>query len=414
MPRIILLLSLFTGLFHATPVVAQVGDGTTGFEPRKVFITSVSGTGDLSTWPDANSATGVTAGDFICQNRASAAGLSNPGDYMAWLSDSNDDAYCRLHWQLGKRDDNCGQTELPEDAGPWVRTDGQPFAAEVGLALFPSPNVFLPPKLDEFGNEVPNEILTRRVATGTDGQGQLGNAERTCQNWTSNDAEFIGVGNVYSTGTGWSVAGVSTCSGSLQLFCIERGSGPPLPPFQAQGKLAFVTSVTGDGELASWPEADPGTAGVEAGDSICRNLAGAAGMDNADAFKAWLSDSSQSAHQRLASDGPWIRPDGVPVADTRSDLATIPLNTAIAVTEQQDYLDGSLVWTGTTDDGDTHPDNCDDWANATSSFDGRLGAARLTATGWSSSNTFSCDIPIGRLYCLEDEMDAVFFDNFEL
>ena len=63
----------------------------------QMFVTSVAGSGELSSWDDAGTLTGVAAGDAICQARATAAALPNPATYRAWLSDDTDDAYCRLH-----------------------------------------------------------------------------------------------------------------------------------------------------------------------------------------------------------------------------------------------------------------------------------------------------------------------------
>jgi hypothetical protein len=98
---------------------------------RRVFVTSVSGTGNLHSWPDAGGQSGVAAGDAICQARAAAGGLSNPGLYVAWLSDGTTDAYCHLHNLTGTKAANCGQGTLPAAAGPWLRTDGKPWAGDV-------------------------------------------------------------------------------------------------------------------------------------------------------------------------------------------------------------------------------------------------------------------------------------------
>jgi len=43
----------------------------------------VSGTGDLSSWPDARGSTGIAAADEICRTRAAAAGLENSLAYIA-------------------------------------------------------------------------------------------------------------------------------------------------------------------------------------------------------------------------------------------------------------------------------------------------------------------------------------------
>ena len=73
--------------------------GPAAVHAQKVaFVTSVLGAGDLSSWEDAVAvgAHGVEAGDAVCQARALAAGLANPGDFVAWLSDIDDDAYRSL------------------------------------------------------------------------------------------------------------------------------------------------------------------------------------------------------------------------------------------------------------------------------------------------------------------------------
>ncbi len=61
-----------------------------------VFVTSVRGSGDLSSWPQAGGLTGLAAGDAICRNVATAAHLPSPASFVAWLSDSTVDAADRL------------------------------------------------------------------------------------------------------------------------------------------------------------------------------------------------------------------------------------------------------------------------------------------------------------------------------
>ena len=45
---------------------------------RHVFVTSASGTGDLGSWSQAGTATGVAAGDKICQSLAGSGSGSGP------------------------------------------------------------------------------------------------------------------------------------------------------------------------------------------------------------------------------------------------------------------------------------------------------------------------------------------------
>ena len=149
------------------------------------FVTSSVGTGDLSTWPDAVSAgtaTGLAAGDAVCQARAQAAGLT--GTFKGWLSDDNNDAYCRMHGLSGRKSANCGQTALPAWAGPWVRMDGEPFA-EVISKLTGSYAVLTPAKLDEMNHLAPYEYWT-----GTNIYGE--SSTDTCTGWT--DSSSVGYG----------------------------------------------------------------------------------------------------------------------------------------------------------------------------------------------------------------------------
>jgi hypothetical protein len=57
---------------------------------KRVFLTSVSGNGQLTGWPDAAgvavNATGMVAADEICKTRARYAGYSNATAFKAWLT----------------------------------------------------------------------------------------------------------------------------------------------------------------------------------------------------------------------------------------------------------------------------------------------------------------------------------------
>ena len=404
--------------FDVTLIADELGpydlganERSTQLEPLQVFATSVTGSGDLSTWADANGASGIDAGDQICQARASAANLPEPANFVAWLSDSNDDAYCRINGLTGERDSNCGQAQLPVNAGPWLRTDGQPFAESIALALAPENISFLPPRFDEFGNEFFGVGTSSSVRTGTTGGGSAGSLN--CSDWSSTNGSGK-VGDTNSVGTVWSDAAGGSCNSERRLLCMERGPGPELPPFGVDGKLIFASSASGTGDLASWSPADPGSSGIEAGDSICRNLATDAGLPNPLAFKAWLSDSNNAAPARIFSNGPWVRPDGVPVAASAAELTSSFRTTGIAVTELGRYLGNNRVWTGTDDDGSPERDHCNNWQDSSGSFDGMNGIAQDSANRWSGFSPFSCSFNFLRLYCIEDVgPDVLFLDGFE-
>lgn len=373
------------------------------------FVTSVSGNGNLSSWADANGKTGLAAGDAICQARAAAAGLADPTGFKAWLSDSNDDAYCRIQNLTGKRSNNCGQATLPAAAGPWVRTDGYAFAGPLS-ELFGNADVYTPIRFDEFGTLVTQPFYFYFTGTGSDGSVQSLQFQvpviATCADWTTNmlsqDLWWVG-GDSAMTDIFWTSWVSASCDQSRALLCMHTGTGPALPTLVPTGKKIFITSTGGSGNLGSWAEAN-GESGLAAGDAICQARAAAAGLANAATFKAWLSDSGTDAKDRISSDGPWVRLDGVPVATNKADLIDGSLFTSINVDETGSHgLVGYPALTGTTDAGIKATDNCNDWTDGTAGFSAISGRAQEAGSGWSgSSSSLKCDYQYFRLYCFED------------
>ena len=376
---------------------------------KVAFVTSVVGTGNLGNpnqWPDNDNLTGLHAADAICRNRAAAAGLSNPGDFVAWLSDSADDAYCRLHGLQGYKVTNCGQSSLPVAAGPWMRTDGEPFMDHIGLATGPNGHVYMPAALDEFGAEA--DIWTPYF-TATNDQGGPALGENACSDWTSGTGSWVVIGHLQGTTSFWSKNGSGDCSDSRPLLCLEIGGpGSNLGAFAREGARVFVTSVAGSGNLGSWPEAGNKT-GLNAGDAICQTLAGNAGLHAPESYVAWLSDSSSHAIDRLTGDGPWVRLDGVMVAANRSDLVdNYTILSSIHLTETGEYL-RTFVFTGTYFDGLGSPNHCSGWTNGLSG-DGETGDSPYSHMGWTQSAPRSC-AEANRLYCFSNSNSWWIFEH---
>lgn len=367
-----------------------------GFMPNQAFVTSVKGSGNLGGWADAGGKTGIEAGDAICQARAAAAQL--PGTFRAWLSDDTNDAYCRIHNLGGKKSANCSQPTLPASAGPWVRTDGFPFGGNIS-DIIDRGQVFVPVAADESGMS----DGTQWYVTGTSGDGTLSQygGPRSCNNWTSGGPEMTDGSVSDWTSFAWSSNASMSCDGSLSLLCFQTGPSLPLPPFHLPGKKAFITSVSGNGNLGGWPDAG-GLAGISAGDAICRARAGAAGLANAGSFKAWLSDSTTDARDRITSDGPWVRVDGVRVAETKAALTGgLSLFSTVNVTETGLYRGlFDYVWTGTNHTGQKASDTCTGWISSDAGAIASTGRA-WDASGWTYSGGYACNGALP-LYCFED------------
>ncbi len=398
-------------------------------QPARVFVTSVSGTAKLSSWPDASGKSGLAAGDAICQARADTAGLG--GRFVAWLSDRNHDAYCRVHGLSGKISEDCGQDALPESAGPWVRTDGYPFAPGIS-ELTRSNVIYTSLPFNESGHQLfrdgeggaPITIWTGTDQTGAWAEGlylELPDSAipwGDCNGWDSDATDLPGVaqGLRLATHRDWTTfAKGGSCSDTAGLACFELSKSVPLPDFAEPGKRVFMTSVVGTGDLSSWPDAG-GKKGISAGDAICRARASIADLPNAEKFKAFLSDDTTTAIDRLISDGPWVRMDGVRIAKTKQDLiVNLGANgvaagtfSSISVDEKGEYLSGIyvLVSVGTYGNGQSSTDNCLNWTSSDEETYGTVTQASFLGYMWlppaPDSGGLACNIPT-RLYCFEDD-----------
>jgi len=164
-------------------------------------------------------------------------------------------------------------------------------------------------------------------------------------------------------------------------------------------KIAFVTSQSFNGNFG----------GVTAGDDLCQAAAVAGGLTGT--FFAWLSDSTGvSPNTRFTySPDPYLRTDGVLIANDYADLTDGSLVNPIDADEfgalvpvhaPGDPADD--VWTGTDEFGD--PDAlsggffCTDWTAV--GGPGLEGQLHLTSPKWTNHQRISCEVP-RRLYCFE-------------
>jgi hypothetical protein len=376
---------------------------------KKMFVTSVFGSTNLSTWPQAQGQSGLAAGDAICQTLAhDGAGLPSWQDFRAWLSTSTEDAYCRVAGFDGQKATNCGELGLP-DAGPWQRMDGRPFANSLS-ELTSDLALLHPPAVDETGELVTgSSLLTGTHATGA------AYAGGDCSGWTAGGGNGR-QGLTAAGGSWWTSSGLASCAGGGRLLCFESGSGDALPAWEGPGLLAFVTSLTGSGELGSWPEAGAAV-GVAAGDAICQSLATTAGLAAPQSFVAWLSTASVDAVDRLSADGPWKRLDGVEIAANRAALLTASpflqtLPSALVVNEDGTYV-GQNAYTGSTSLGRATLEDCNGWTSASAGTDATYGSVQDTRGYWttSASQLVACSSPY-RLYCFSN-LGGIFRDGFE-
>ena len=135
------------------------------------------------------------------------------------------------------------------------------------------------------------------------GTGQAGSLDgNTCSNWTSTAAENVEIGWTDRTSSSWGSFGTTLCFvETVHLYCLETQAGPPLVLPDPPVRLAFATGTSGNGNLKSWPEAAMDKEGIDAGDSICNNMAASAGLPHAGSYKAWLSDATTKTRTGVGS-----------------------------------------------------------------------------------------------------------------
>ncbi len=389
---------------------------------RRIFATSVQGTGDLSTWPDSTGATAFARADAICRARAAAATptpLPNAATYRAWISTAATDAYCHVQGLSGKKATGCNGAVLP-GAGPWFLSNGATNFSGTLDDLVDGGELYRPISRDENFDALPG--IDRYYWTGSDLAGVWTGAD--CGGWADDTPGGpVGtVGDGYATVGLWSDDGEMACAGDHRLLCVEPGAGEVSRLGWSPAAIAFVTSVAGKGGLADWPQAG-GQSGLAAGDAICRTLATEAHLPAPESFVAWLSTVSPpvDAVDRLTIPGPWKRIDAYTIANNLADLVDSTLDTSLHQFETGAYLTedcttsfGCRAWTGTDADGTTAAQTCDDWSDSTGVFSGVKGSAAdgpLT-TVWSNFGTTSCNASY-RLYCLSNVL-TIFWDGFEL
>ena len=387
--------------------------------PLRAFATSTTGTGNLHTWNEvaATNLSGLAAADGICRARATAAGLADPQTYVAWLSDRDNDAYCRLFGLTGKKVNSCNLLlGLPTHAGPWLRTDGVPFADFIENALDANV-VYSTLNVDEFGNHFVNAAES---FTATDIDGTFDThfgVNPDCDHWTS----AVESSNTPSLGSNTSAAGDWTfdghgasCNTNQRLNCLQSDSGSALRGHGSVGRReAFVTAANVDGNIG----------GLTGADGVCQAAAASAGLFQPQSFKALLiSAPLTNIADRFEFDGPWYRRDGLLFAHDKAELTggavTLPLN----VTESGAYVGIAVGLTGARADGTPSGLNCSNWlhantAQASGALVNSIAFSPSNGTDWLSPANVSCTATpqptdwSRKLFCLSDS-DVIFHDAF--
>jgi hypothetical protein len=351
----------------ATPTVSATPTATPSPIFNVVFITSQVYDGSI------NGADGLAGADTKCAALATSAGLPT-GTYKAWLSTSTVNAVSRLGSARG-----------------FVRVDKAPIADQISDLT--SGKILNPITLDETGADA-RFPGNSDVWTGSTNAGAVVGGS-TCDDWTSVSGSVFGETGHFDGGpTQWSDAAGSSCNNGAQnhLYCFDTSHTTALTVTPAPGRLAFMS--TGN--------FNPST-GVPSADTLCQSEATAAGLANPGTFLALLSTSTASAASRFdmsAMSAPFVRPDGIKIADAPTLAAGMVLDSGIWQHADASYFSGfdPTVWTGSATPNATSANTCTDWtSNSAKGTDGF--ATETEIMWWRSFDMTSCSSK--PVYCLE-------------
>lgn len=179
----------------------------------------------------------------------------------------------------------------------------------------------------------------------------------------------------------------------------DAGAAATDPPVSEGPKRVFLTSRTVYADLLSTAR---GADGVRSGDSVCQVSADVANLGGT--WKAWLSNESVDAIDRIRGNGPWARLDGVVVFPDHASLATAPLAPIDIDENGVTYTEGcnntSRVWTGTRTGGRWDLDDCVDWSTSDDGWSATTGCPGEVARWTDDDGGWNCDNEY-RLYCFE-------------
>jgi hypothetical protein len=355
-------------------IVVLSTQSATWAQNNLVFVTSTTFAANLGS---------AGAYDAQCNARATAAGLSNPGNnqFVAWMSDSTSRAYDRLGLA----------------ARGYIRVDGAPVADRIleDLLSFNGNEILNPIDRNEFGAQV---SAAATVWTGTTEIGTASSA--TCINWTSNSVVSPGAYGVVSGGpVFWTVESGAPCSVGRRIYCLQKTYTNPLFITPTQHPIAFITSNTFRPSDAE---------GLMGADSLCANEAAQAGL--AGSWKALLATSTAAAASRFAGySGNYRRPDGIVIGSSAAIMSGSALQSGIWQTASGLYQPtatgvGSnehLVFAGsvTPDVAGTAATTCNDWTS--SGGTASAGKMNYASTKWWDGSFAQACGTSARTYCLQ-------------
>jgi hypothetical protein len=217
----------------------------------------------------------------------------------------------------------------------------------------------------------------------------------TCEQGTCSGQFAVGstVTLMAAPGTARWVRWLGACYGRLPSCQVAVTADRQVTATFAGANYVFVTSTVYSASAVA----------PDAADRECNALASAAGLPGH--YVAWLSTSTQHARDRLGAARGWVRPDGLPFADSIASLTTLDrVFYPIHLDETGNAAVGGAVFTGTAGSGALYPGfTCSDWTTSSSAGNVIIGDHTGGAHTWTNAGGTLCNVE-GRLYCFGDDL----------
>jgi len=119
-------------------------------------------------------------------------------------------------------------------------------------------------------------------------------------------------------------------------------------------------------------------------------------------FVAWVGTVGSRVVDRFVKGSkPYVRPDGMVLANDWASLTSASLQHTLSLTEDGDPVGGDdFAWTGTNTSGSSSSNTCADWTSADAMNSGQRGVPSKT-NNWTDDDKAACNLS-GHIYCFEE------------
>ena len=257
----------------------------------------------------------------------------------------------------------------------------------------------------ETGTTAGTETSTGAGSTRPDSSGSESSSTTSAS--TGGEAGLDASGNSSDTGTtATELASTSTSTGPAPPVCGDGHLDPgetcdDMNDDPADGCKLCAKDLTVFVTSEIWQGGKLG--GLFLADQRCRMLAALANLPNFATYRAWLSDSTHAAAERIFhSPGRYVLVNGLVVADDWDGLTSGKLQNPINVTEASQTTAHSRAWTGTLASGQPAlgATFCDDWTALSNGQLGGDGIVTQTDELWTFLEQDDCGSE-SALYCFE-------------